>query len=82
MEIYDVKQTVVEIPERFFERLDNYLGESENNNVFSEDLKASIYLAESDKEIGLVDTMIRRFVRISVLISQFIQFSTIIYISK
>lgn len=82
MEIYDVKLAVVEIPERFFERLDNYLGESENNNVFSEDLKASIYLAESDKEIGLVDTMIRRFVRISVLISQFIQFSTIIYISK
>lgn len=56
-----VTEQVGNARERFFERLDSYIGESENNSVFSEDLKASIYLAESDKEIGLVDTMIRRY---------------------
>ena len=73
--IHDVKFAIIEIPERFFERLENYLGESESNFVFSEDLKAGVYLAESDKELGLIDTMIRRFITISVPILQFMQFS-------
>lgn len=56
-----IKSQVGDLKEQFFERMDNYMDSSQDNRVFTADLKSVLHTTETQKDMDVAIKMCKRY---------------------